>query len=167
LNPEWYYNGHYGQIGPLTREQMEELIDGGVIAGDTLVWKSGMTDWIAANRVPEFGAVIQKTRAHSPPPLPTASPYRPPDPPSGARPTRRITGILYPSAESDKSRMAGGVLNLLLPGVGRIYLGYAAIGVLQLVLSLCGVGAIWSWIDGVIILAGGVKLDGYGRRLKD
>ena len=53
-------------------------------------------------------------------------------------------------------------------GLGRIYLGYAAIGVLQLVLSFCvGLGYVWSIIDGVIILTGGTNRDGYGRVLPD
>jgi TM2 domain-containing membrane protein YozV len=56
----------------------------------------------------------------------------------------------------------------VVPGVGRMYMGYGAIGVLQLVLTLCGgVGYIWSFIDGIIILSGGVKMDGYGRQMKD
>lgn len=68
---------------------------------------------------------------------------------------------------SDKSRTTGGVLQLIVPGIGRIYLGYPAIGVLQLILTPCGVGWLWSIIDGVIILAGGVRMDGYGRQLND
>lgn len=71
------------------------------------------------------------------------------------------------TVQSDKSKTAGGILQLLIPGIGRIYLGYLAIGVLQLVLTPCGVGLIWSWIDGVVILSGGVKLDGYGRQLNE
>ena len=49
-----------------------------------------------------------------------------------------------------------------------MYLGYAAYGVLQLVFTLCfGIGYLWSIIDGIIILTGGIKLDGYGRQLPD
>src|SRR5579859_2938673 len=39
---EWYYIGHYGQLGPLTREQIDELVTGGVISRDTYVWRAGM-----------------------------------------------------------------------------------------------------------------------------
>lgn len=77
------------------------------------------------------------------------------------------TSSLFGTVRSDRSRIAAGILNLVIPGVGRMYLGYMAHGVLQLILSLCGVGYIWSIIDGIIILTGGVKLDGYGRRLMD
>ena len=72
---------------------------------------------------------------------------------------------MYGTLRSDKSRVTAGALNFI-PGVGRIYLGYSAIGALQIVtFVLCGVGLIWSWIDAVLILAGHVKLDGYGRQL--
>lgn len=179
LAAEWYYIGHYGEIGPLEREQIEELIDGGVITTSTYVWRAGMTDWIPAERVPELQAIVRKVTAHTPPPLPGTRPT----PPTVAPPVAGIPGPAtpsfvpapggpgafapYPLLKSDKSRIAGGILQLVIPGVGRIYLGYAAIGVLQLLLSLCGVGVVWAWIDGVIILAGGVRLDGYGRELNE
>ena len=68
---------------------------------------------------------------------------------------------------SDRSRPLAGVLNLIFPGVGRLYLGYMALGILQLLFALCGVGIIWSFIDGILMLAGSLKYDGYGRRLKE
>lgn len=74
----------------------------------------------------------------------------------------------FPTLRSDRSRTLAGILQLVLPGVGRIYLGYAAYGVLQLVLTFCFlVGLLWSFIDGILILAGSPKLDGYGRVLGD
>lgn len=172
MTAEWYYNGHWGQIGPLSLEQVKELVEAGVIGRDTVVWRAGMSNWVAASGVPELSSAFV---ASQPPPLPNQRPplpsYSPPPPPSPSAPLISSQSAypreFYPTLESDKSRIAGGIINLLLPGIGRIYLGYAAIGVLQLVLSLCGVGAVWAWIDGIIILLGGVKLDGYGRKLKD
>jgi TM2 domain-containing membrane protein YozV len=58
----------------------------------------------------------------------------------------------------------------LLPivgGLGRIYLGYTALGVLQIVASFCGIGYIWSIVDGILMLTGQVKYDGYGRSLPE
>ncbi len=170
---DWYYIGHYGQLGPLTREQIDELIDGGVIARDTYVWKSGMTDWLPAERVSELSLVFLKSAPIAPPPPPMPGLRQPPVAPSpvsyGMYPTPAQFSSFMPLnvARSDRSRTLGGVLQLLIPGVGRMYLGYAAYGVLQLVLALCGVGYVWSLIDGIIILAGGLKLDGYGRTLPD
>lgn len=75
-----------------------------------------------------------------------------------------LGGVTSPS-----SRVLAGVLQILLPGVGRMYLGYTAIGVLQLVLTICTIGILWIWpiVDGILILAGAVKHDGYGRVLTD
>lgn len=178
---EWYYIGHYGQLGPLTRDQVDELITGGVIAKDTYVWRTGMGDWLNADRVPELRASFS-----SPDPF-----VMPPPPPSAHRPSVPAQSALrenlamgswrtdalapspsaYPAfggIKSDRNRVLAGVLNLFLPGVGRIYLGHMAHGVLQLVLAMCGgVGFVWSFIDGIIILSGGVKYDGYGRVLTD
>jgi len=71
---------------------------------------------------------------------------------------------------SDKSKIAAGLLQIFLGGfgVGRFYLGYSTIGILQLVVSLltCGLGTIWPLIDGIIILMGNVP-DAHGRPLRD
>lgn len=176
---EWYYIGHYGQLGPLTREQVDELVSGGVIAKDTYVWTNGMSEWTPAERVPELRPAFALTDSFvMPPPPPTSRT-------ATAPPTvNTMTGMgswrtdtlapaqnNYPAfgaIKSDRSRVLAGILNLFLPGVGRIYLGHMAHGVLQLVLVFCGgVGLIWSFVDGIIILAGGVKYDGYGRVLTD
>jgi len=193
VTAEWYYIGHYGQLGPLTREQIDEQIEGGVIQRDSFVWRTGMPEWVAAAQVPELVDSFRRADPYSaPPPAPPTRTATPPQPtfspprvpaepygsgsnPSGSYqpgayspvPQYNQTPAAFPIVPSDKSRTLGGVLQLLIPGVGRMYLGYAAIGVLQLVFSLCGVGLIWSWIDGIVILAGGVRIDGYGRRLND
>lgn len=75
-----------------------------------------------------------------------------------------ITGIPY----SDKSKVVAGVLQLLVPiGIGRFYTGHTKIGVLQLVTALfCGVGAIWAFVDGVLMLMGKVP-DSEGRPLRE
>lgn len=171
---DWYYIGHYGQLGPLTREQIEELIDGGVISRETHVWSTGMTEWLPAARVVELQSIFDSTQNVAtpppPPPMPRVSdptampastygtpPYAPPR-----------FGQVYSPLQSDRNRVLAGILQLLIPGVGRMYLGYAAYGVLQLAFTMCfGIGVLWSIIDGIIILTGGVKLDGYGRQLPD
>lgn len=71
------------------------------------------------------------------------------------------------TAENKKSKLAAGLLNIFLPGIGRIYLGYVGIGVAQLLLMFIGVGAIWSFIDGILILVGNVTVDGNGNPLGD
>lgn len=163
----WYYVGHYGQLGPLTLEQMGELVRDGVVANDTYVWKEGMPDWTTASRCDELLRHGLVSPSAGPPPVPSFQ-----VPPGSLQ---RITGSTEPSVLtwgagapiSDRSRVLGGGLNLI-PGVGRIYLGYVAIGVLQaLTTLLCGVGFLWALVDSIFILSGGLKHDGYGRRFAE
>lgn len=96
-------------------------------------------------------------------------------------------GAYDPSAGvpwSDKSRTTAGLLQLLLPlvgvcGVGRLYAGQTAIGLVQLIgffvaCVLMGVilgffiaPAIWLWavVDGIVLLASGGR-DAFGRPLR-
>ncbi|MFC4949007.1 DUF1707 domain-containing protein [Pseudonocardia sp. GCM10023141] len=72
------------------------------------------------------------------------------------------TGMPY----SDRSKVAAGVLQILLPfGVGRFYSGHIGMGIAQLVLSFIGIGVLWSFLDGILILLGR-PIDPYGRPLR-
>ncbi len=95
-----------------------------------------------------------------PPPSPGYQGYTPPGVPAGAYGVSSqapyglhpVTGIPY----SDKSKIVAGLLNIFLPfGIGRFYIGDNKTGVLQLVVTLvtCGLGSLWSLIDGIILLA--------------
>lgn len=70
-----------------------------------------------------------------------------------------------------KSKLAAGLLQIFLGGfgVGRFYLGYTGIGIAQLLVSVftCGIGAIWPFIDGILILTGSVATDADGNPLGD
>jgi TM2 domain-containing membrane protein YozV len=67
---------------------------------------------------------------------------------------------------SNRSKLAAGLLQIFLPfGVGRFYTGHYAMAVAQLCLSFIWVGIIWSFIDGILILAQG-GIDAQGRQLK-
>lgn len=185
---DWFYVGHYGQLGPLTLEQMGELCQDGVVDRETYVWKNGMAAWQMAQATPELEPFLPKLAPQMPPQAPITPPafgatppvqqaqtYIPPAPivdpvpglwgyGQGAPPTQLAA---FHAPKSDKKRMVAGALNLL-PGFGRFYLGYSAHGALQLMTSVfCLVGWIWSIIDGLYIMGGGVKYDGYGRELTD
>jgi TM2 domain-containing membrane protein YozV len=82
-----------------------------------------------------------------------------PGAPFGVEPA---TGMPY----SDKSKTAAGVLNILLPGVGRLYTGHIGIGIAQIAVTLftC-LGWLWPVIDGVMMLTGRVT-DAEGRPLR-
>jgi TM2 domain-containing membrane protein YozV len=74
------------------------------------------------------------------------------------------TGIPY----SDKSKLAAGLLNIFVAGVGRMYIGQVGLGVAQLLVTIftCGIGALWPIIDGIIILTKDDAKDAQGRILK-
>jgi len=71
---------------------------------------------------------------------------------------------------SDKSRLTAGLLGIFLGsiGIGRFYLGYTTIGVLQIVVTIftLGFGGLWGFIDGIFILTGNVP-DAQGRTLRE
>jgi TM2 domain-containing membrane protein YozV len=192
---EWFYIGQFGQLGPLTLEQVEELISVGVVTPETYVWKDGLPNWVRASEAVELAPLLRSSvrEVTPPPPPPDWNSGDVPPVSSAAPPGQTFTklgysvqdapasgpvavgydmgGFAHPTAYatpvSDRSRVLAGVLQMLIPGVGRMYLGYAAIGVLQLLLAMCVVGYIWSFIDGVMMLIGTVKMDGYGRKLSD
>lgn len=75
-----------------------------------------------------------------------------------------VTGVPY----SDKQKLIAGLLNILLPfGIGRFYIGDTGTGVAQLLVSIftCGLGGLWSLIDGIIMLTGEPN-DAQGRPLR-
>lgn len=74
---------------------------------------------------------------------------------------------MYGRPLSDKSKLTAGLLQLFLGwfGVGRFYLGYTTIGVLQLCFNWLTCG-LWGLIDGIMILVGNVP-DPQGRVLRD
>jgi len=70
-----------------------------------------------------------------------------------------------------KSKIVAGILGILLGGFGvhRFYLGYVGIGIAQIVVTLItfGLGAIWGFIEGILILVGSINKDAKGVPLKD
>jgi TM2 domain-containing membrane protein YozV/RNA polymerase subunit RPABC4/transcription elongation factor Spt4 len=75
------------------------------------------------------------------------------------------------SQETAKSKVAAGVLGIVLGwlGVHRFYLGFVAIGIAQIAVTLvtCGLGGIWGFIEGILILTGSIDKDAKGRPLRD
>jgi TM2 domain-containing membrane protein YozV len=82
-------------------------------------------------------------------------------------------GVALPttSPAGPKSKLAAGLLGILLGGLGvhRFYLGYVGIGIAQIAVTIvtCGAGAIWGFIEGILILVGSFNKDAQGRPLKD
>jgi TM2 domain-containing membrane protein YozV len=115
---------------------------------------------------PPYGQHPQQPPPQYPPqPPPSGYGYGYPQPipgaPYGIHPT---TGIPY----SDKSKLVAGLLQVLLPlGIGRFYIGDTGIGIAQLLVTIftCGIGALWPFIDGIIMLVTDSK-DAQGRILR-
>jgi TM2 domain-containing membrane protein YozV len=131
---------------------------------------------------------MSETPEHEPtkpiPPIPPVPPVPPPpaagygqpygqpaygQPAYGANPgapwgVHPVTGVPY----SDKSKLIAGLLQILIPlGIGRFYMGQTGLGIAQLLVTLltCGIGGLWPFIDGIVILAGDPK-DEQGRPLR-
>ncbi|MCH5185219.1 MAG: TM2 domain-containing protein [Oscillospiraceae bacterium] len=63
-----------------------------------------------------------------------------------------------------------GILQIFLGafGIGRFYLGYYKTAIWQIVLSLVTLfigGAVWGFIDGILILNGNPHTDAFGKAL--
>lgn len=77
------------------------------------------------------------------------------------------------TSSNNKNAIAAGLLNIFLPGVGNIYLGYMK-GIAQLLLCLFGwilffiptlIGFIWALVDGIKILTDNDFKDANGNPL--
>lgn len=71
--------------------------------------------------------------------------------------------------QDSKSKLVAGLLGIFLGSLGihNFYLGYTGKAVAQLLLSCTGISGIWGLIEGIMILAGNIKVDGKGKPLKD
>lgn len=123
------------------------------------------------------------------PPQAPYQPYQPYQAPApGAFPGAKIPGQIDPETGlqySDKERMTTGLIQLLpsllgFPGIGRLYTGHLAIGLIQLIgamtsyvliclfiglLTLPGF-IIWGVVDGILMLTNKRFVDAQGRVLR-
>lgn len=134
------------QYGPASAAQIREWIMAGRANAQTLTQAEGALDWKPLSTYPEFADVGTAVAASMPPPLGTLDPR--------------------------KSKLVAGLLGILVgwAGVHRFYLGYVAIGVVQILVTFitCGIGAIWGFIEGILILVGStITTDADGRTLKE
>ena len=132
------------QYGPASETQLGDWIVQARANAQTLVQAEGATDWKPLSQLPEFAAALAATAV---PPI-------------------------VQSVDTRKSRLAAGVLGVVLGGLGvhRFYLGYIGIGVAQIVVTICtgGVGVIWGFVEGILILVGTtITTDFEGKPLKD
>jgi TM2 domain-containing membrane protein YozV len=135
-------DGH--PYGPVSSETLREWVAQNRVNATTLVQPEGSTDWKPLGQLPEFVGV-------------GSGPTIPPE---------------LAQWDQRKSKLAAGLLGVLLGGLGvhRFYLGYVGIGVAQILVTCitCGLGWIWGFIEGILILVGTtITTDADGRPLKD
>ena len=46
------------QAGPFNNDELVKLIQNDLLKSDTLVWKEGLPDWVAASSVPEINKLF-------------------------------------------------------------------------------------------------------------
>lgn len=70
-----------------------------------------------------------------------------------------------------KSKMAAGLLGIFLGGWGvhNFYLGFTQKAIIQIIVSFvtCGIGSLWGFIEGILILCGNINTDANGNPLSD
>ncbi len=79
-----------------------------------------------------------------------------------------MTGTTFPG---QRSRLVAGLLGIFAGSVGvhSFYLGDTKKGVWQIVATVftCGIGGLWGFVEGVMILAGKINTDVDGNPLAD
>ena len=74
---EWYYANNGQQAGPVSQDELADLLRNGVIKSTDLVWNESMSEWAAIGTVPDFAAArpqVAPTYTETPPSL-TPPPY--------------------------------------------------------------------------------------------
>ena len=70
-----------------------------------------------------------------------------------------------------KKKMTAALLGILLGawGVHNFYLGFTKKAIIQIIVSVCtcGIGGIWGFIEGIMILTGSINQDADGNPLVD
>lgn len=52
---DWYYSKGGQQSGPVSEDQMRQMVGSGQVGGPDLIWREGMANWLPVGQVPEFG----------------------------------------------------------------------------------------------------------------
>jgi predicted lipid-binding transport protein (Tim44 family) len=102
---QWWYADNGTQAGPMDFDALGQLMQGGKINPDTLVWHEGMGGWQAISTLPELQGLLQ---ARTPQPRPPA-PVSMPSPPVSARPAVQTAPQAAQYAPAPKQGMGTGL----------------------------------------------------------
>lgn len=67
--PEWYAGVGGQPLGPMTREELRAHLKQGQVDQDTLVWREGMSGWIALGEVPDLADLLRSLQVRTAPPV--------------------------------------------------------------------------------------------------
>lgn len=138
-------NGNIANYDPETQS--------GTIKYNDKVFTFKLDDWQAEGIVPEEGDDIEFDQGDE-----------------NTAKNVRLMGAFLEKPKAVKSRYIAALLGVLLGWLGlhRFYLGHYKIGLIQIVVTLLtgGFGALWGFIEGVLIFAGHINIDAKGRPLK-
>lgn len=63
----WYYMKKGRQHGPVAQQSISSWLSSGFLTPDDLLWRSGLTDWVPARELPEFGGKPLSPAGEGPP----------------------------------------------------------------------------------------------------
>ena len=142
----YHFIGSDGQkYGPVSVEQLRTWVAEGRANAQTLAQEEGSAEWKSLAQFPDFAPTL--AAAQVPP-------------------------VIW-AADNRKSKLIAGLLGILLGGFGvhRFYLGYVAIGVAQILVTLVTFGLLgwlWGMIEGILILTNStITTDADGRPLRE
>ena len=85
--------------------------------------------------------------------------------------TQNTTSNSSTVTPESKSKLAAGLLGIFLGGWGihNFYLGFTGKGIAQIIVTIvtCGIGSLWGFVEGILILTGSINTDAQGIPLKD
>jgi hypothetical protein len=70
---QWHIVLNAEATGPHAIVTIKAMVQEKVISAETLVWRSGMSEWQSATENPIFNALLEQISGHQPPPVPTKS----------------------------------------------------------------------------------------------
>lgn len=147
---QWFVAHNGQQLGPFEPAQIKQMAASSQIRLDTLLWKEGMSNWVAAQTIPGLFPQMPPTIPVAAPAIPVATaaaplavPYE--ESPTPTRRKRRSRG---------KSKTTAGVLGILLGGIGvhKFYLGTWGWGILYVLFFWTYIPAIVGFIEGILFL---------------
>jgi hypothetical protein len=70
----WYFQFQGSEYGPVTRSQLQEVLEKGKAKGQLYVWRQGLKSWVQVASIQEFASLISGVNQPPTPPAPAALP---------------------------------------------------------------------------------------------